>query len=195
MRFMVGAIPENPDFHPEEEGWRGLREPDPMRMQFLALGPMIVAAALVLLTLHFATGVSLKTALKWFLPAFLLMIPIHELMHAFASPAFGTTDKTLVGVWPSHALFYAHYEGELSRERFLAILAAPTFVLTILPLVLLTLSPLDSAFLAAIAFANAVGAAGDMLGMGIVLRQIPRGAIVRNNGWKTYWRPSAGSTV
>jgi hypothetical protein len=102
--------------------------------------------------------------------------------------AFGATDKTLVGAWLSHALFYAYYEGELSRERFLVILAAPTLALTVLPLLVLAGASLDSPFLGGIALANAAGAAGDMVGMWIVLAQIPRGAIVRNNGWRTYWR-------
>mgnify|MGYP003578868581 CR=1 FL=1 len=95
-------------------------------MQFIALGPMMVVGALVFLTIPYATVINLSNALLWFLPAFFRMIPIHELIHAFASPSFGTSDGTLPGIWPSRLLFYAHYEGEIARERFLGVLAAPT---------------------------------------------------------------------
>ncbi len=35
---------------------------------------------------------------------------------------------------------------------------------------------------------NALLSCGDLLGVGLDLWQIPANAIVRNKGWKTYWR-------
>ncbi|HYR29298.1 MAG TPA: DUF3267 domain-containing protein [Thermoanaerobaculia bacterium] len=188
MRFIHGPVPEDPQFQPLEEGWNAIREPDPVRMQFVALPVMAAAGVLVWAAVRYGTVIQPQAMMKWFLPAFVVMIPIHELIHAFASPAFGMSARTFVGVWPSKLLFYAHYEGELPRQRFLFVLAAPTLVLTVIPLLLAAALRLDAPFLATIAFTNALGAAGDLLGIGIVLRQIPRGALVRNKGWRSYWR-------
>ncbi|HYH09953.1 MAG TPA: DUF3267 domain-containing protein [Thermoanaerobaculia bacterium] len=188
MRFVHGAVPEDPDFHPEEEGWNAIREPDPIQMQIVALPVMLATAALLFVVIAKGTDVVWRDVAKYIGPAFVLMIPIHELIHAFANPRFGLTPRTYVGVWPSRLLFYAHYEGELPRERFLGILIAPTLVLTVLPLLLCLVFRWNSSPLAALALANGLGAAGDLLGMIIVLRQIPRGTLVRNKGWRTYWR-------
>ena len=87
-------------------------------------------------------------------------------------------------------MFYAHYDGELSRDRFLLILAAPTLVLTILPLSVCVLFDWNAPAVAAFAVANGIGAAGDILGFGVLAAQIPRAAIVRNKGWRTYYTMS-----
>lgn len=181
-------MPEDPQFHPLEEGWSAIREPDPVRMQIYALPVMLAAGALAWAAITYGTVVQWRAVMNWFAVAFILMIPIHELIHAFASPGLGMTARTYVGVWPSKLLFYAHYEGELSRERFLLVLAAPTLALTVVPLLLATTLRLGAPFLVAMAFANAVGAAGDLLGIGVILYQIPRGSLVRNKGWRSYWR-------
>jgi len=188
MRFIHGPVPEDPQFQPIEEGWSAIREPNPVTMQIFALPVMVAAGVLTWAAIRYGTVVDARAFLTWFLPAFVVMIPIHELIHAFANPSFGMTTRTYVGVWPSKMLFYAHYEGELPRGRFLFVLIAPTLVLTVLPLLLLAAFRLDVPFLAAMAFANALGAAGDLLGIGILLSQIPRGALVRNKGWRSYWR-------
>ena len=47
MKFRLGKIPPNPDFHPEQEGWRPLREPGPIVMQLVGL-PIGVAVVVVL---------------------------------------------------------------------------------------------------------------------------------------------------
>jgi hypothetical protein len=35
---------------------------------------------------------------------------------------------------------------------------------------------------------NALFSCGDLVGMGLVLAQVPHNAVVRNQGWNTYWR-------
>jgi hypothetical protein len=67
--------------------------------------------------------------------SFPALILVHELLHAVVHPGYGFTDATVIGAWPSKLLFYAHYCGPLSRERFLLVFAMPTLVITGLPLV------------------------------------------------------------
>lgn len=189
MRFITGPIPDAPDFHPLEEGWNAIREPDPFWIQILAIPVMAVTAVALFAVIETGTATASKDVFRFVGPMFLLMIPIHELIHAFANPRFGFTSRTAVGVWPSHLLFYAHYDGELPRDRFLAILVAPTVVLTVLPLLVCVAFRLDAPAVAALAVANGIGAAGDLLGVGFVLAQIPRGTVIRNKEWRSYWKP------
>ena len=55
MKFHVGAIPENKDFHPESEGWSGIREPGPWMVQFLSI-PMGLAVVILLGSLFTLSG-------------------------------------------------------------------------------------------------------------------------------------------
>jgi hypothetical protein len=188
MRFIRGPIPEEHDFQPAEQGWNSIREPDPVMMQVIAVPIMLVTAALLFVVVTLGTVVPWRDVLGRFVLAFLFIIPVHELIHAFASPGFGMSRRTLVGFWPSKLLFYAHYGGELPRQQFLAILIAPIALLTVLPLLLCVLFEWNTPTVVAAACANGIGAAGDILGIAIVLRQIPRGSIVRNKGWRSYWK-------
>ena len=160
-----------------------------MRMQLYALPLLVIVAVVVGSVIAFATPVTITLTMQAMLIVFVPMIVVHELVHAIAHPGNGRSEKSLVGFWPSHLLFYAHYEGEMSRNRFLTILLMPTIVLTIIPLLFLIALRLDSKWLAALALANGVGACGDLLGVLLLVFQIPSNAIVRNKGWRTFWKP------
>ncbi|MGZ8851084.1 MAG: DUF3267 domain-containing protein [Thermoanaerobaculia bacterium] len=188
MKFVTGPIPEDPSFDPEGTGWRKLREPHPARINLLAIPIAAVVLGVLFLFIRSYTPIAMKDIGSRFLLAFLIIIPLHEGVHALLTPRFGTTRETLVGCWPSHMLFYAHYDGELPRERFLAVLLAPFVIITVIPLSVIALLQLNAPWVAAMAFANGLGAAGDLIGVFIVLTQVPRQAIVRNKGWRTYWR-------
>ena len=49
-------------------------------------------------------------------------------------------------------------------------------------------------FLTVLALVNALASAGDVLGMLLIAWQVPAAAVVRNRGWRTYWKlPVDGS--
>lgn len=194
MRFNVGAVPEAADFDPESEGWRSIREPDPVTMQYVAIPVLLVTAAIMTFVIATATPVRAIDAWTPLLLVFFPVVVVHELIHALVHPGNGRHEETIVGVWPSRLLFYAHYDAALTRERFLLILAAPFFILTVVPLAILVIARLDSPLLAAFAVANGVGACGDLLGIILVAFQIPRRALVRNKGWRSYWKPADAAT-
>jgi hypothetical protein len=66
----------------------------------------------------------------------------------------------------------------------------------LMPFIIITLGPLLVATVTEVAFArvcfasmvNAALASVDLLGAGILVLQVLAGAIVRNQGWRTYWR-------
>ena len=205
MRFHSGAVPEDPDFQPEAEGWRSIREPGPWMMQLIALPAaiilLLVSGALLYLVLpnQFSLDRQLTGGLPpgWLVAILVLVIPVHELIHAVLHPGWGFSSNSIIGLWSSRLLFYAHYEGAMSRNRFLLVFAGPYLVLSLLPVAAIAaLRVLDASLgaLAALAllslWAGAL-ASGDFVGFWLILSQIPNGALVRNKGWKTYWKPPA----
>jgi hypothetical protein len=160
-------------------------------MQFLALPIGIAAAAGVAALWIMATPLG-EAAWKLSASAFLLslagIIVVHELIHAAVHPLQGRSAHSILGLWPSRILFYAAYTGELTRNRFIAILLMPLAVISFVPLLVAAVVQMTSTWLAFVSAFNALLACGDILGAGMVWWQVPATAIVRNQGWRTYWR-------
>ena len=200
MRFHFGPIPD--EFTPDAT-WRPIREPGPWMFQLLA-HPVGIGVAVLIgycwsrlglppLTIKQGEAAAFLIALALSFPA---LIVVHELIHAAIHPAFGRSSATVIGAWPRRLLFYAHYSGPLSRNRFLAIFAAPFLIITLLPLLVAMTGVLPPMMrLAAAWFStwNALFACGDIIGFALIAAQIPRDALVQNKGWQTYWKPSPAS--
>jgi Putative zincin peptidase len=190
MRFHLGAIPNSPDFAPDAS-WSSLREPSPWLAQLIALPIGVVAAATLAVFWFLVTPLGHVTptiSVSAFFLSFAGIVVVHELIHALGHPMAGRSSHSILGFWPSRVLFYAHYDGELSRNRFIAILLMPLVIISIVPLLVAAVIQVTSGWAAFISAFNALLACGDMLGAGMVLFQIPATRIVRNQGWRTYWR-------
>jgi hypothetical protein len=178
-----------------DQTWRPLREPSPWLMQLFAI-PLGIGsfAGIGWFWLHatplkpddLATPEFVTLGLISFIP----LIVVHELIHAAMHPGFGSSNATIVGLWPSRLLLYAHYDGELTRNRFAAILAMPSIFITLLPLAAALISNTAQALVAWVSTWNALFACGDLFGILLILFQVPSRAICRNQGWRTYWKPS-----
>ena len=205
MRFQYGSIPEDDTFHPEGQGWSGIHEPNPLILNILAIPSSILLLVVTIYAISLAwEGGPLAIVQEVleqsgpnpflvFLIVLVFSIPIHELVHLFTHPQFGLSNKSIFGLWLSRGMFYAHYEGAVSRNRFLSILAAPYLILAWPPVIILAL--IDSSvpvvyveILVMVAFINSVLPAGDVLGFFIMMSQIPSSACVKNKGWKSYWK-------
>jgi hypothetical protein len=85
------------------------------------------------------------------LPAFLLLfaglVVVHELIHALVHPMAGRSSHSIVGFGLSVG-FYAHYDGELSRNRLVAILLMPLLVISIVPLLVSAVAQVSSGWAA-----------------------------------------------
>jgi hypothetical protein len=203
MRFHFGAIPDDPHFHPEAEGWSSIREPGPWSIQLIALPVVFVLVFLSFgllylvfpreLLLNQSFTVSMLCAPAW-VGMFILLIPVHELLHTVCQPSWGFSSNSVIGLWPSKVLFYAHYQGALSRNRFLLVLAMPYIVLGLVPIPIIAISQvfgLTALTIVALAYLSLIGAAlacGDAVVFWLIFSQIPSSTIVRNKGWKTYWK-------
>jgi hypothetical protein len=189
MRFHVGAVPESEDFVPDES-WKPLSGPGPVLMQCYALPlGMIASAVLVLLWIHWTPVTKTPVFSPILLGAIILAtFPVHELIHIAILPGAGKSPKTTLAVWPSRMLFYVYYDGELSRNRSIAFLGMPLLVMSIVPLLVSALIGHASVTIAFASAFNALAAGGDIFGICLLLFQVPRTAIIRNYGWKTFWR-------
>ena len=58
MRFHYGPIPEDEVFHPEAQGWSGIREPSPLVLNILAIptGILLLGATIYALSLAWEGG-------------------------------------------------------------------------------------------------------------------------------------------
>jgi hypothetical protein len=218
MRFHFGTPPEDETFHPQAEGWLPIREPEPRVVTLIAIpvaiGLILPWGALCLLVFPMELFVPeirpisekafqiqmpivaslLETSIWPFLMILILFIPLHELIHALCFPDQGLSARAFIGFWPSTVFFYAHYEGPMSRNRFLLVCVAPYIALSLVPMTLIAglrflgWRPEIMLSLAWLSLVNSLGAAGDFIGFWLVLSQIPHTAIVRNKGWRTYWK-------
>lgn len=197
MRFHLGSIPD--EFTPDSS-WRPIREPGPIVLQLFAV-PIGLGVALLMGYGWHLVGVTISLRFEsrhalHFLVALVLSFPalivVHELLHAIVHPRFGRSPATVIGAWPRRLLFYAHYSGPLTRDRFLAVGAMPFLVISVLPLVVATsgvLPPALTFWAAWFSTWNAFFACGDYFCIAIILFQIPRAATVQNQSWRTFWRP------
>ena len=190
MRFHLGAIPCSPDFVPDAP-WRSLRQPSaPWRENLLALPIGVVAAATVAALWFILTPLrDITSAMS--LPAFLLLfaglVVVHELSHALVHPLAGLSPRSILGFWASLG-FYAHYDGEISRNRLVACLLMPFVLISLVPLLVSALTQVASGWVAFVSALNALCACVDLMLAGSVLFQIPATAIVRFKSWRIFWK-------
>jgi len=203
MRFRLGPIPEDPGFDPLREGWVRLREPGPLAIQVIALpvafGALVVGVVLLAAAAPSGLGGVLAVfglpAWAWLLEL-IAAVPAHEAIHALLHPDGGRSAQTVIGLWPRKAVFYANFEAAMTRNRQLLVLAGPYVALGLLPIGLRALplgwAPPAAAVLSLLALVGAVLASGDLIGLALLAAQVPAEAVVRNQGWRTYWRAAPG---
>jgi len=192
MRFIFGAMPQDPEFDPKNQGWTSLREPGPGKIQLIAI-VMAVFVGLLLQLLFWLAGADVSPLqnirnVPIGLGIMLGIIPIHELLHLLCFPCFGISENSIIGFWLRMFGAYVYYDGELSRNRAILISACPFMVLSIIPLlgsfVMLNISML----VVAVSYLNGLLCGADLISIFLLVKQVPSGAVVRNNGLHSYWR-------
>jgi hypothetical protein len=72
-----------------------------------------------------------------YLLALILMVPVHEFIHALAYGRGIGSPHLTVGFWPSRGFGYALFDSPMPRNRVLGMLVAPFLTLSLLPLLCL----------------------------------------------------------
>jgi len=194
MRFHIGAVPKTESFDFPPGQWNPLRHDFKSLVMLLFALPIGGVAFVIVgwLWLHETLAIknlgnNPEALLVELLAVMFALFPIHEFFHVVTHPDFGMSRKTVLGVWPTRLLCYAHYDGVLSRNRFIVIFAMPLFVITIAPLFIAIISGHASVLVAFLSSLNALGAGVDIFSIVILLWQVPSGAKVVNRGGQTYW--------
>jgi len=140
MKFHIGPIPESPDFAHDAPPWRGISDTSPWMLQILSLPLSFVTCAIFAYLWFTYTPLTLEQVFAPSLWAFFLLIIgviiTHELLHAAAFPTNQEPGCVVLGFWPSRFAFFAHFHGEMSRNRFLFVLLTPLAIISVLPLLL-----------------------------------------------------------
>jgi len=163
-------------------------------MELLAAYPIGVVAAGMVSILWLAItpfqlqDVTSTMSLRGFLVSFAGMVVVHELIHLVVHPMSGRSPHSIVGAGGPTTGVYAHYAGEMTRNRFVAILLMPLVIISFVPLLVASVAQVSSGWIAFISAFNAFGACADTLDAGLVLFQIPAAATVRCRGLRIYWR-------
>ena len=192
MRFHLGDIPYSPDFVPDAS-WKPLKQPSPW-MALLAAYPIGIVAAGMVTVLWLAItpfqlqDVTSTMSLRGFLFSFAGMVVVHELIHLVVHPMSGRSPHSIVGAGGPTTGVYAHYAGEMTRNRFVAILLMPLVIISFVPLLVAAVAQVSSGWIAFISAFNALVACLDTLDAGLVLFQIRATATVRCRGLRIYWR-------
>jgi hypothetical protein len=156
-----------------------------LALPFGAVAAAIVAALWFLVTP--LRDITPAMTLPTFLLLFASLVVVHELIHALVHPMAGLSPHSILGFWASLG-FYAHYDGEMSRNRLVACLLMPLFIISIVPLVVSAAAQVSFVWVAFVSALNALCACVDMLLAGLILYQIPANRIVRFKSWRIYWR-------
>ncbi|PKM57517.1 MAG: hypothetical protein CVU98_05595 [Firmicutes bacterium HGW-Firmicutes-3] len=182
------------------QGWIKIKEPSNLFMAFLASIPIMVACGLLsffIITFFDTTFVdffenmgnnhSISFSFRWYYILFMLiMIYIHEMLHALWIPNFLRDDNTFFGIklWGG----FVFTSQSLTKKRFIIICCAPFVTLSIvLPLILGGLNLLNGGLIFLIMI-NAMASSVDILNALLIIFQVPSGAMVVANSFETYYR-------
>lgn len=138
MKFRIGSLPVNQDFDPHAGNWIPCKEPKPWVSTWLISIPLSLLLAIIFTVMLFKlTPFDLQGLTPYKLVLLYIgVIVAHEAIHAVMQPDRGTSARTTLGFWPSHLVFYAHYDGERSRANFLFGLVSPFLLLSVVPMLL-----------------------------------------------------------
>lgn len=190
MKFRIGSLPVNQDFDPHAGNWIPCKEPKPWVSTWLISIPLSLLLAIIFTVMLFKlTPFDLQGLTPYKLVLLYIgVIVAHEAIHAVMQPDRGTSARTTLGFWPSHLVFYAHYDGERSRANFLFGLVSPFLLLSVVPMLLAIAFQTSAWWVGALILGNAVASSADLFGFFAVLLGTPKNSQLINNGWYTYWR-------
>jgi hypothetical protein len=193
MNFFLGPPPPSPSFRPGQSGWSRLEEPSMNVWMWLIATPVsLIFGVLFYLFANRWFGFDIDEFLDlqwdWIFPIAFALIVVHERIHALIHPGWGRSSFTQYGFSPKSCAFYAVYDGPMTRGRLLSVLIAPFLALSVMPILIALIYRPVTQFVTFAAIMNAVFSGSDICALISIKFGIPVGAIVRNNGWQTYWK-------
>lgn len=191
MRPLSGSFAE-PEWPRFDVSWRRLLALDADLATLLALtiGATLCSAVFTLWAVLTPLAGFRVDAASLVVMAFLLA-PLHEHAHALAFPRPADSPRASVRFSLRRFTLCAHYDGAVSRRRFLAVLAAPLAVLSVAPILVSSALGTSPGDLVLLTLLNALASAGDVLTFVLVAFQVPPGATLRAQGDGLAWKDAA----
>jgi hypothetical protein len=131
-------------------------------------------------------SVDIPFNLVYLLGFVLILIISHELIHLVFMPNFIKSKKTYIGL--TYFGGYVYSEEIVTKIRFIIMIIAPFFIISIILPIILSFFGLLTTFIKLIVLANAASSAVDILSLILILIYVPSGASLANNGSKGYWK-------
>lgn len=181
-----------------KNGWTPLREPKNLAVAILLSIPLMVIAALISIgiinifsTISFeefgltpdSFSITINLSIIFLI---ILIIVLHELLHLVFIPNFFSSKKTFVGLNLLGGFVIS--EDEIARSRYILITIAPFIIISVILPVILGIFGLLSSTVKLLIILNAMASSVDVLNLLLIVKQVPKNAILRNNGPRTYWK-------
>ncbi|NRR21313.1 DUF3267 domain-containing protein [Brevibacillus sp. MS2.2] len=178
--------------------WVPLKEPQSLgKATLLSIPFMLINALIAFGIIHIFSPISLQEfgltsgslsiSIDFSVIFFLLALVIfHECLHLIFIPNFMRSEKTWMGL----TLFggFVATEEKIPKSRYILITIAPFIILSVLLPFLLGFLGLFTTVLKFLVLINAIASSVDMLNLFLVMKQVPKQAILISNGQKTYWK-------
>jgi hypothetical protein len=193
MKFIFGNPPVVQSLPQMNQGWRQFPALEAKRIQNYGLIAACVGMLLVAVLLRGA----IRPSRLWIAILILVIaLPLHELVHALTTPAWGFTAHTIIGLQGGKGLLlpYMYYDVSQPLVRMLLTGLAPLVLLTALPVILILFAPLSAgprADLGFLAFFNVATSGGDLVNLYWLVAHLPLHATVQGNGWSLLWKDSS----
>lgn len=131
-------------------------------------------------------SVDIPFNLVYLLGFVLILIISHELIHLVFMPNFIKSKKTYIGL--TYFGGYVYSEEIVTKIRFIIMIIAPFFIISIILPIILSFFGLLTTFIKLIVLANAASSSVDILSLILILIYVPSGGSLANNGSKGYWK-------
>ncbi|PCJ50581.1 MAG: hypothetical protein COA74_02035 [Gammaproteobacteria bacterium] len=195
MKFIIGEIPKN--IHHDFKEFIRLKEPEKSKFMYIASFIQVALWGVFFFVWWMIDGNTPKyffqTGFIGYALILLIVFPVHELFHGMIYP-IKDSKKIMFGFWPKMGAFYAMYDGALTRNRWLLVYVMPFFLISVIPMFVALYTTVPS-WLVIASILNAGFAAGDIAAITMIAYQVPKQAIIVQNGWDTYWRSTVNKST
>lgn len=186
MKFILNEFPDDKNFDPKK-GWTALKESTNMWVVQIQSLPILLLMLFSVEVLFEIVNIDFSVNFLEMGLAFLIFMPIHELIHAICFPEGMDSENLYFGFSVKGLVFFAAYIGEMERNRFILTLCSPFVIITVVGFLILSIIGSNS-LIEHIIMMNAIGSSMDIFNVIKIIRQIPRNAVVKNKRVRTFWK-------
>lgn len=198
----ISKIPEG-DVNVKKEminkGWKMLKEPNNLVTATLISLPISILNIylcilfmkwinkdLVTVTNSIISGGGISFTIKFrYIIYIYLYILLHEIVHLIFIPNFIKSKSTFISVklWGG----FVYTEETIKKSRYLVITILPFIMLSFVLPFIMTLMGFDPMIILTLSIINSAGSSVDILSFLLLVLQIPKNGIVKNNGINTFY--------